>query len=190
MKPWFRNALLALMVASAGHAALKNDREETLLVFDSRKISIIVPQLFSYNVTKSEEGLAGIRIVDPKEQLSIELTILPDGEGKMMNARARRERMVELFQQYVEDSVEKAMQFEELEPRMGAGTYCVFTDAKLVGRETLPPGEYHHLTVGVKAWPGVSVIFRAFSNDTKSADYQAILRMLRQSVEEKAVPLR
>ena len=190
MKNWSRIVLALGVLATAGGAALRNDREESLLVFENRKISILVPQLFSYDVGKTEAGLAAIRIADPKERLSVDLTILPDPEGMFMNARARKEKMVELFQQYVESSVEKAMQFEELEPRMGAGTYCVFTDAALVGKTTLPPGEFHHLTVGVKAWPGVLVIFRAFSNDTKSDDYQAVMKMFRQSVEEKSVPLR
>jgi len=66
----------------------------------------------------------------------------------------------------------------------------VFTDAKLRGRSSLPPGEYLHLTVGLKAWPGVVAVFRIFSQDTTSAEYQAILGLLRESVEERAVPLR
>lgn len=82
------------------------------------------------------------------------------------------------------------MQFEELEPKTGAGTYCVFTDAALVGRSTLPPGEYLHLTAGVKTWPGVVVVFRLFSNDVNSSEYRAILTMLRESLQEKPVPLR
>jgi hypothetical protein len=107
-----------------------------------------------------------------------------------MNARARKEKMVELFQEYVDSSVEKAMQFEELDPRTGAGTYCVFTDASLVGKKKFPPGEFLHFTTGLKAWPGVLAIFRVFSNDTTSAEYRAAMKMLRESVQEKAVPLK
>jgi hypothetical protein len=98
--------------------------------------------------------------------------------------------MVELFNTYVEGSVEKAMRFEELEPRRGAGTYCVFTDANLVGKTELPPNEFRHLTVGIKAWSGVLTIVRLFSQDTTSAEYQALLKLLRESVEERPVPLR
>jgi hypothetical protein len=98
--------------------------------------------------------------------------------------------MVEFFQEYVAGSVEKAMEFEELSPRRGAGTFCVFTDAALVGKTELPPNEYHHLTVGVKAWSGTMVVFRLFSQDLKSAAHLAALRVLRESVEERPVPLR
>ena len=82
------------------------------------------------------------------------------------------------------------MQFEELTPRRGAGTFCVFTDAALVGKAELPPNEYRHLTAGVKAWEGVMVVFRLFSNDTKSESHLAAMRVLRESVEERPVPWR
>jgi hypothetical protein len=98
--------------------------------------------------------------------------------------------MNEMFDEYVASSTEKAMQFEELDPQTGAGTYCVFTDANLASQEKRPAGEYLHLTTGIKAWPGVVAVFRLFSNDTRSAEYQALLKMLRESVEEKAGPLK
>lgn len=83
------------------------------------------------------------------------------------------------------------MQFEELRPKVGAATYCVFTDAKLVGKPPgeYPPGEYLHVTAGVKAWPGIVATFTLFSNDTKSEAYQALLKVLRESVHEKPAPL-
>jgi hypothetical protein len=89
----------------------------------------------------------------------------------------------------VEGSVEKAMQFEELDPKVGAGTYCVFTDANLVGKAKLPPGEFLHSTTGLKAWPGVVAVFTLLSNDTTSHEYTSVMKMLRTSVEERAPPL-
>ena len=82
------------------------------------------------------------------------------------------------------------MQFEELEPRTGAGTYCVFTDANLIGKAEVPAGEYLHLTAGLKAWPGVVAVFRLFSNETDSPEYQALMKTLRESLLERPVPLR
>jgi hypothetical protein len=120
----------------------------------------------------------------------MDIVFLPDSENRFANARARKEQMFDLFQEYVGSSTEKAMQFEELEPRTGAGTYCVFTDTNLVGKTTLPPGEYLHLTAGLKAWPGAVAVFRLFSNETKSDAYQAAMKLLRESLEERAVPLK
>jgi hypothetical protein len=186
-------ALLALgltieVVGADGRPA--KSREENVRVFESRKITIEVPEPMSFSTAKDENGLVVIKLADRGDTLNMELRILPDVEGRFANARARKELMYEMFNEYVDSATEKAMQFEELDPRVGAGTYCVFTDAKLVGKTTLPPGEYLHLTAGLKAFPGVLVVFRCFSNDTTSAEYQSLMKMLRESVQERPVPLK
>jgi hypothetical protein len=165
-------------------------REEAVFLFENRKVGIEVPAGFVYQQNKDELGLINVQLAAPDDKVTLHLLFLPDPEGRFGTARARTEKMVDLFQEYVASSVEKAMQFEELEPRQGAGTYCVFTDAGLVGKSSLPPGEYLHFTAGLKAWPGVLAIVRVFSQDTASAEYRAVLRLLRESVEEKPVPLR
>lgn len=181
--------LLILQCLLVGAAAAPK-REENVFLFENRKLSVAVPDGFSYGQGKDDLGLINIQLAAPKDKLSLHLVFLPDPDGQFANARTRKEKMVELFQEYVDNSVEKGMQFEELEPRSGVGTYCAFTDASLVGKEKLAPGEYLHVTTGVKAWPGVLAIFRLFSQDIRSADYQAAMKMLRESVQEKVVPLR
>ena len=181
--PWL---LLSLTVAEAGPTF----REETVFLFENRKLAIAVPTGFGYHNNKDEHGLMNVQLAAPKDKVTLHVVFVPDPEGTFVNARARKEKMVDLFQEYVGDSVEKAMQFEELEPRMGAGTYCVFTDATLAAKAKCPPGEYLHLTTGVKAWPGVVAVFRLASNDTKSSEYQAAMKTLRESLDEKPVPLK
>ena len=39
-----------------------------------------------------------------------------------------------------------------------------------------------------KAWPGVVAVFTLFSNDTTSKEYQGVMNMLRDSVEEVFAP--
>jgi len=182
--------LLVGLLASVAPGFAAAQREESVLIFENRKVVIAVPPGFTYARLPDEAGLPNVNLADAGNKVSLNLVFVPDPEGLTSPARARRERMFELFANYVENSVEKAMRFEELEPRLGAGTYCVFTDASLVGRTSLPPGEYLHLTAGLKVWRGVVVVFRLFSNETSSAEYQAGLKLLRASVEEKAVPLR
>lgn len=165
-------------------------REETLFVFENRRLTVAVPDGFECVKDKDENGMMTLRLAAPKDKVSGELKFLPDPEGQFTHARARKELMNEMFNEYVGTSSEKAMQFEELDPRTGAGTYCVFTDANLVGKTKLPPGEFMHLTTGIKAWPGVVAIFRFYSNDTISSEYQSMLKMLRESVQEKPVPLK
>ena len=182
--------LILLPVVSTAVAAPPKAREETAFLFENRKLAVAVPDGFGCVTSKNEDGFVTMRLGDPKDRYSVELLFLPDPDRQFAGGRARREKMVELLADYVGSSSEKGMQFEELDPRTGAGTYCVFTDAVLVGKEKLPPGEYVHLTAGLKVWPGVVAIFRFFSNDTTTAEYRAVMAMLRESVQEKAVPLR
>jgi hypothetical protein len=93
------------------------------------------------------------------------------------------------FQSYLLASVDQVMQFEELLPRTGGGTYAVFTDASLVGK-TPPAGEYLLCTAGVKAWSGVGAVFTLLSSATDSPAHRALLALLRESAWEKPVPLR
>ncbi len=181
---------LAVFLLVAGLALAAAQREEAVTILDGRRVSVAVPPGFSFSPDRDAAGLVHVQLVRAEPRVSLDLLFLPDPDGQAATARARRERMVELFNDFVADSVEKAMRFEELDPRRGAGTYCVFTDAKLVGQAELPPNEYLHLTCGVKSWPGVMVVFRIFSNDTSGAGYQAAVRLLRESVEERPVPLR
>jgi hypothetical protein len=190
MKPFLTLTLLLVAVFARGQPVPDDAHEETAFLFENRKLSVRVPRLFTYDAVRGDVGVVMIRLADPKEKVTLDVRFLPDPEGRFMNARARKEQMVELFESYVESSTEKGMQFEELEPRTGAGTYCVFTDAALVGKTSLPPNEYLHLTAGVKTWPGVIAIFRIFSNDTQSKEYQTVMKTVRESVEEKVVPLK
>lgn len=183
-------ALLCLGVVFARGAATLTPHEETLSLFENRKVVVAVPEGFDFVVNKGDGGIQQVMLHDPKKRVSLDIVFLPDPEEQFKPARPRREMLAEQFSDYVDSSSEKGMQFEELEPRTGAGTYCVFTDAKLIGKTDLPEGEYLHLTAGLKTWPGVFAVFRLFSNDTSSAEYQAAMKLLRESLEEKLSPLR
>jgi len=176
---------LLLVALYSGHAA-----EESIPIFGGRRVAVSLPEGFRAEVGRDPAGRVVLRVADAGDRHSLEIGFLADDEGQWGRARARRELMHELFAEHVPSSREKAMQFEELEPKSGAGTFCVFTDAALVGRTDLPAGEYLHLTAGVKAWPGVAVVFRLFSQDLVSPGYREALRLLRESVWEKPVPLR
>lgn len=168
----------------------KAAREEILLVFDQRRVALTIPQGFIYSAGKDDRGVITAKITDRKEKIDLQISFMPDPDGQYSSARGRKELMVKSFQRYVSGSVEKAMQFEELDPRVGGGTYCVFTDSDLVGQATPPPHEYFKSTVGIKSWPGVIAVFTLLSNDTKSDEYLAALNILRESVAERPGPYR
>lgn len=187
----FRRAISLLVCGGAvALAVAAAQREELVAIPDGRRVSVAVPAGFTVKQERDAAGLTHVQLAQADRRVNLDLLFVPDPDGQAGTARLRRERMVELFNDYVADSVEKGMQFEELGPRRGAGTYCVFTDAKLVGKTELPAGEYIHLTCGVKSWPGVMVVVRLFSDDTTGPAYQTAMRLLRESVEERPVPLR
>jgi hypothetical protein len=178
--------LLLFQVVAASAAG--GEREESVFLFQNRRVTIEVPEKLGFASSKNERGIISVRLGHPKEKISLEIAFLPDPEGRFSTARNRKEFMNETFRDYLADSVEKAMQFEELDPKVGAGTYCIFTDAALVGRAALPRGEYRQTTTGLKAWPGVVAVFTLFSNDTTSREYRAVMAMLRDSVIEASAP--
>jgi hypothetical protein len=180
--------LLLALVCSTLSAAPKN-REEAVFIFQNRKVAVAVPEGLGFQSSKDERGIVSFRLGHPKDKLSLQVSFLPDPDARFSSARSRKEFINDTFHDYLPESVEKAMQFEELDPKVGAGTYCVFTDASLVGKPNLPRGEYLQTTTGVKAWPGVVAVFTLFSNETTSKEYRAVMSMLRDSVEERAPPL-
>lgn len=188
MRRWLTFFLYAAVVVPAGTLF---GREEFLPLTETRSISINVPEGFTYKAGATARGALGITLTHDKEAINLTVTFEPDLENEFKNERARAERMHTEFSTYVEGSAEKAMQFVELEPKVGAGTYCIFTDAKLAGTppSEFPPGEFLNLTAGVKAWSGIVATFTLFSNDTKSESYQALMKTLRESVHEKPAPL-
>ncbi len=177
------------VIGLAAPIAGAKEKEEIVALFQNRKVTVAVPEGLTFAGRQDAQGMITVLVADPKDTVRLQISFLPDLEDQYSSARGRRELMNEMFAQYVASSVEKAMEFVELEPKTGAGTYCVFKDASLVGKTTLPPGEYLHLTTGVKTWPGVAAVFTLFSNDTQSKEYQAALKMLRESVQEKTGPL-
>ena len=183
---------LAFFFAGPGSGAAEAAprREEAVFLSDQRRVVVEVPDGFKFESGRDERGLVRVFLTGPGEQVSVQLSFLPDGEGRFGEAYERRRLLHETYGPYVAGSVEKGMHFEELEPKSGAGTFCVFTDSALVGKTELPPGEFHHVTAGAKVWPGVVVLFSVFSQDTKSAPYRTALRLLRESVAEKNPLLR
>jgi hypothetical protein len=189
MKMWLRILIVCPLLLNAV-AAAPTARDETVFIFQNRRVTITVPEGLGFASGKDDRGIISVRLGHPAGKVSLELTFLPDPSGQFATARGRKEFLNETFHAYVASSVERAMQFEELDPRAGAGTYCIFSDASLVGKATLPPGEFLHSTTGLKTWSGVGVVFTLFSNDPRSDEHQSLMTMLRESVVEKPGPLR
>lgn len=159
-------------------------KEESFLLYEDHRVAIDVPEGYTYTLGSGEAGVITVHLLDPKQEVNLEISFLPDPDGRFSTPRARREFIVETFNKYVEGSVEKEMRFAELKPRAGSATSCVFTDASLVGKTTYPKGEYLNATTGLKAWSGCAAFFTLLSNGLESPSYAAALKIITDSVRE------
>lgn len=158
-------------------------KEEIVVSSDQRKISVQLPEGFSLS-SKEADGVVAAEIVDAKRTLSLHMDFVPDPNARLGTEDSQKDMLADVSQNEAEQSVEKGYNFQSLEPRSGGGIYVVFTDASLAGKPT-PPGEYLKLTRGIKSWSGFAVVFSLMSQDSSSDEYKAVMKMLKQSVEEK-----
>ncbi len=179
--------MLALLGALAACATL-SAREETLVPFQDRQVRVTVPDTYLFAAGRTESGILTVKINDPLHRIDLVVSFFPDATGRMATDDGQRGFVADASRQFAEGSVEMSYDFQELKPRAGAGLYCVFTDATLVRKLPLPPGEYLKVTSGVKAWPGCFILFTLLSNDTTSGEYQAALKLIQESFEEKERP--
>jgi hypothetical protein len=175
-----------LFLAALSAAAPVSAKEESLIIFGERRVMIAVPDGYVFSSSRDDRGIITAKITDPKQKVDLAVYFLPDPNGKLTTEDGQNSFVAELCQPYAEGSVEKSYDFKALEPRTGSGTYCVFTDASLVGKFPFPPGEFLNITNGVKSWPGCFMVFTLLSNDTTSKEYQTALKLLKTTFEEKA----
>lgn len=185
-----RRLFLILLALVLGPGALQAAKEhtETLFLFENRRVTFVMPSGFGFSSSKDDRGIFTVLIADAKDRAVLQMTFLPDPQNRLAAARAQNEFIFENFREFVALSREKAMQFEDLKPKIGAGTYCVLSDEALAGKEKVPSGSYKYSTIGVKTWPGVAAAFTLLSNGTATKEHQTLLTLLRESVREIPAP--
>src|SRR5687767_11236048 len=124
--------LIPTLVAASGPAPKL--REQKIALTENREVIVNVPDGFALVTGQDPSGFVAIKLSDASVDVRNDVQCMRAAEGKYAQGRARMELMHEMFVEYVDASTEKAMQFEELQPRTGSGTYCVFTDSKLLGK--------------------------------------------------------
>ena len=182
--------LFLLLAATAVGAKEKDkDHDESLILATGKRVSVTVPAGYVYSSGRDESGAIMAKVADAKEKVVLQVQFLPDPDGRFATEQPQMEYLARACQQYAEGSVEKSYNFTPLAPHRGAGTYCVFTDASLVGTEP-PKGQVLNVTTGIKSWPGWFFVFTVLSNDTTSKEYQTALKLVKESFEEipAAVP--
>jgi len=169
--------LTALGVAVAAPAPATS-ADETIEVNESLAVRVSVPEKWTLSRTTGG-GYPAVNLQSEDRAVSILVSLFPDENGLMTDEEMQLIMMGDMIAPYLPTSVEKGAQMHQLNPRRGSGIYCVFTDAKLVGVEQLPPNEYRHATTGLMIANGWFATFTVFSQDTRSSSYQEALEVLR-----------
>lgn len=179
-----RLRFLVLLPACAALVAPARAKDESVFIFQERQVSINLPEGYTLTSRRDEQGNISVQVIDVKQKTDLAVRFLPDPRGRLAAEEGQMRFVADLAQPYAEGSVEKSYDFKPLEPHTGSGTYCVFTDASLKGKMPFPAGEYLNVTCGVKAWPDCVLVFTLLSNDTTSKEYEAALKLIRDSFEE------
>lgn len=88
-------------------------------------------------------------------------------------------------EKYLQSSVEKKIKLQPVP--VSYGSYTVFTDADVVKKSTIPPGEYKYLTRGMVRLSKDSALgFSLMTNDVTSPDYQKMLDYIFGFVKDSA----
>ena len=117
MLPAGRTLRLSLLLLLAGAAAdaAPAPKEEVVAIFEHRRVTLTLPDGFTVVRNEAANGVVSLKISRPKGVPDLQIDFFPDPNDELVgSARARKEMMVGVFQEFVAASVEQAMQFEEL----------------------------------------------------------------------------
>lgn len=169
-------SMLMWWLALGAHMALAQS-EETVTVPGRHRVNILVPAGYSFAVDRDMHKNAAVRMENPVWPIAITAFIIAEADPAIVTEEWQRNQVISRIASALPDAKEKDYNFELLRPVSGSGVFCVFTDARYKAVAELPPGEYLHLTGGVKAWRGCYVFFQIMSNDLTSPEYQEAFQL-------------
>jgi hypothetical protein len=169
-------------------AGAVNAEERLVTIFERRQISVSVPTGWRFEESRdSKTGVQTVEIVDPKREIQLNASFLPDPEGRLAARGGLEAEMRRVFAFYLTGSVEREMKFTSLDVPGGVGAYTSFTDSALVGRK-VPNGEHLISTIGIRSWKGAYLIFTLLSNSRDTDPYLKALEIIRAGLKEAREP--
>jgi hypothetical protein len=91
---------------------------------------------------------------------------------------AVRQEVLRITKAFVADSVEKKQDLKDFTLESGYGTYCLFTDASLVGKKA-EPGDYKVMGSGrIQLDKDVGAVVSMFADDANGGEMKAMLKIL------------
>jgi len=94
------------------------------------------------------------------------------------NKEVIRKEVLRITEQFVSESVEKKKNLKDFSLEKGYGSYCLFTDASLVGKKP-PPGDYKVMGSGqVQPADNLVGVVSLFADEADGEEMQAMLKII------------
>src|SRR5262249_24559087 len=118
-----------------------------------------------------------VELSEPTGDVVLAFSFFPDSTHRLSTRAAIEHEMHRAYDSYLSNAVEKSLQIEFVTTSDGLVGYTTLTDRKFVSRD-VPQGERLYLTVGIRSWNGVFVVFTLESNHRDSSRYKKALDLV------------
>jgi hypothetical protein len=189
----FAICLLGISLAPIS-AGMKAATADTFFVSlpEAGQISVRVPAKWQASLasvdkadTAGKPASASVKINAPDDfPLSMMVTIIDlavPGNERLRKTLAEK-NLTESLAEPAKESVEKKVNVQPLETKLGPGAYAVITDASLVGKDPLPKDDFLKATSGQIVSKRCIVLFTIFSHETESEQYRQAMKIISEGL--------
>jgi hypothetical protein len=181
-------AAVSASVFAVGPLVAQSSGTKTVTIFEGRQIAIPVPPGWKFeNKSSPDKEVQTVELVDPKKEIQLDVSFLPDPDGEMSTRTALEEQARKIFVFYLQQSVEKDMKLDAFESPGGLGVFTSFTD-KTLDPKHIPGGEKLISTTGIRSWKGVYMIFTLLADSRTSAAYRTALELVQSGLKQVKAP--
>ncbi|MGE5413310.1 MAG: hypothetical protein ACM3NW_03980 [Syntrophomonadaceae bacterium] len=180
-----------LLVAAAFvvlSSVIAGDDVRTVTIFEGRQIAVAVPSGWKFDeVLDPHHGSPTVHIQDPQGDVAVVVAFFPDPRSRPEDREHLEADARNLFQPYLETSVEKDVDLIYFDAPDGAGDYASFTDGELDPR-SVSDAEKLVSTAGLRSMKGVYVLFTVLTSSRESAAYRRALDLVRGELRQVKTP--
>jgi hypothetical protein len=188
---WFNKSFVGLVWTLAlGVSAMSLAGEpKTISIFQGRKIEIPVPKGWSYEERPGpHDGSQTVVLADKKKEVLLTILFLPDADGALSTREGLEQQAKRILTPYLEQAVEKKLDFTFFESPDGVGVFTSFTDNKLDPKH-IPEDEKLISTTGLRSWNGAGLFFTLLTNSRDLPAYETALDIVRSGIRQVKAPV-
>lgn len=183
MKQFFTalSVVVCLVFATVSYAG--DDQVVNVAVPKADQVAIRLPATWKQTIIQPRQDLPPtVMVVSDADALTLQLTFLPNLDGRFDTKDSVDRVVTQANQQYVSGSVEKRFGLTQLDSHSGHGCYSTFTDADFVGMETLPDGQFRYVASGLFVVGKQAVAFTLLTNSTDGPGYRRAIQVVSEGI--------